>query len=359
MGRRPKGHVLELNSSGYWRVRYTLNGRRHQVSTGHRDREQAEAVGRQIYAAAVTGRPPPGQSRVAAREDIAVLAAEWLVQTKHEHTEHTGYIYAIHASRWVAEFKTLDRIDAPRVQAFVRKRLGVVLRTTVHKELAALRVFLRWCNDRNLNAMDPKDVIAPRRGILGTQSPAREHKPGPIALSEADGWTLIDALPAGRIRWRAVVLFATALRPSTVDKLRAPQHYQRGASSLRITPEIDKARFGRTLPLSDVARKALDAVCPDSGLLFGPYHQLNVHMRKAAKRLGWSAHLQKWIGSYDLRHSRLTIWGEFGELSAVSFLAGHKHATTTSRYMHSSQEAARALVAAQMRPKKVRRKGGK
>lgn len=358
MGRRAEGWSLELNSSGYWRVRFTHNGRRRQVSTGARDRSEAERVAKQIYAEVVTGRAPSGPGSLAAREEIAVLAAEWLAQTEHEHTPHTGYIYAIHARRWVAEFRTLDRIDQASVQLFTRKRLGLVLRTTVHKELAALRVFLRWCNDRGMNALDPKLVVAPRRGILGTRSDRREQKPGPIAMTEAEGWALIDRLPEGRIRWRAIVLFETGLRPSTVEKLRAPQHYQRGAAALRISDDIDKARYGRTLPLSPAAREALDAVCPEAGVLFGTYFQMHLHMRAAATSLGWSPLRRRWLSSYDFRHSRLTIWGEGGVLPAVSFLAGHKHATTTSKYMHASHEAARALVLAQKRPKK-NPKGGK
>lgn len=43
------------------------------------------------------------------------------------------------------------------------------------------------------------------------------------------------------------------------------EHYSRGAATLTLTDEVDKARFGRELPLSQEARQALDAIRPESG----------------------------------------------------------------------------------------------
>jgi hypothetical protein len=41
------------------------------------------------------------------------------------------------------------------------------------------------------------------------------------------------------IRARFVVGYETGLRPSTLDKISAPEHYTKGSKVLRITPEID------------------------------------------------------------------------------------------------------------------------
>ena len=50
----------------------------------------------------------------------------------------------------------------------------------------------------------------------------------------------------------------------------APGDYRKGRDSLRVRPEIDKARYGRTIPISEAATEALDSVYPeDGGLLFG------------------------------------------------------------------------------------------
>jgi hypothetical protein len=64
-----------------------------------------------------------------------------------------------------------------------------------------------------------------------------------------------------------MVAFETTLRPSTLNALSVPEHYTRGASTLAITDSIDKARFGREVPLSEDARAALDAVIPEAGLI--------------------------------------------------------------------------------------------
>lgn len=49
------------------------------------------------------------------------------------------------------------------------------------------------------------------------------------------------------MRQRFVIAFETALRPETLDRLSVPEHYVRGAATLTITDEIDKARFGRVI----------------------------------------------------------------------------------------------------------------
>ena len=55
-------------------------------------------------------------------------------------------------------------------------------------------------------------------------------------------WSMHTHYPA-----RALVLFIweTALRRKMVQQLRCPEHWQPGATMLRIAHDIDKARFGR------------------------------------------------------------------------------------------------------------------
>src|SRR5690606_17190467 len=89
--------------------------------------------------------------------------------------------------------------------------------------------------------------------------------------------------PSFAVRARFVVAWETALRPATLDALSVPEHYSRGADSLQISDEIDKARFGRVLPLTDAARAALDGVCRSGhvGLIFG-CHDYRWQLAKAA-----------------------------------------------------------------------------
>lgn len=79
----------------------------------------------------------------------------------------------------------------------------------------------------------------------------------------------------------------TGLRPATLQGLRYPKHWRRGATTLQIPPELDKARWGREVPLSARALAALHAVAPEGGgMIFGehPYHE--GWLRPAAARAG-------------------------------------------------------------------------
>jgi integrase len=137
------------------------------------------------------------------------------------------------------------------------------------------------------------------------------------------------------------VAWETGLRPATIAALRAPDDYRRGARELVIRDEEDKARFGRRLPLTARARKVLDRVCPDVGVIFGR-HDARAPFATAAK----VAKLDH-VTPYDLRHSRLTLWGSTStDLTAIGYLAGHRHATTTARYVHQARRGAEEVLRA-------------
>lgn len=139
-------------------------------------------------------------------------------------------------------------------------------------------------------------------------------------------------------------MFETTLRPSTLDALSVPEHYQRGSNAIAITDELDKARFGPPVQLSDAARAALDAVIPEAGLIFGD-HDYRDQLRKVARAV-LPAHKAKTFTAYDLRHARLTQLAETGNLTGAAYLAGHKKVTTTAIYAGANQAAAPRPLAA-------------
>ena len=145
-------------------------------------------------------------------------------------------------------------------------------------------------------------------------------------------------------RARIIVAWETGLRRATLDQIEAPGDYYPGRQTLRIRDEIDKARFGRELPITDAARAALDEVCPTKGLLFGP---MNLHcaLKKAALAIGMDPDAAHHLSNHDFRHGRLTDMGEHTtELAGMAFLAGHKHVTTTAKYVHSSRRAGERVL---------------
>jgi hypothetical protein len=173
-------------------------------------------------------------------------------------------------------------------------------------------------------------------------------------LAEVAEWS-----PGGKrggpfpLRARYTVAFETALRPATLDAIMAPADYRKGSAVLRIRDEIDKARFGREVPLSPRARAVLDALCPDRGPIFGAAEIYKRALKPAAGRAAAAGTLDpekaRLVSPYDLRHARLTQWAvtSGGNLPGLMHLAGHKHATTTSKYIKAGRrEAQRVIVAA-------------
>jgi integrase len=241
-------------------------------------------------------------------------------------------------------------IMSARAADYVRKRMGSVFSRTVKKELSALRGFLLWCEEQGYVEIAPVIPRPPRRA-LGT--PFKRRRRGKATeVSLEDVRAVINKLPEWSesrkvsrfpIRPRFIVAFETALRPATLDKLRSPEHYRRGAATLTITDEIDKARFGRQLPLSDEARAVLDSVVPESGLIFGR-HDYRVQVKKAAEAV-LTKEQAKTFTQYDLRHARITQLAETGNLPGVAFIAGHVQASTTSGYIHSNRKAAERTLA--------------
>ena len=130
----------------------------------------------------------------------------------------------------------------------------------------------------------------------------------------------------------------------------APHDYQRGRATLTIRDEADKARFGRELPITKTARKALDSVCPDAGYLFprspsGNAPDYRDTLRAAAHRAGLDKDRANRVSAYDFRHGRTThLVADSGDVVGVGYLVGHKNVTTTNRYVHARMEhGARAL----------------
>jgi integrase len=155
------------------------------------------------------------------------------------------------------------------------------------------------------------------------------------------------------IRARFRVQFETGLRPSTIDALSIPEHYTKGASLLHITPEIDKVRNAREVPLTPAARKALDAVIatlpkgadgsPYKGPIFG-HHDYRKHVRKAAAKALPAAAATVFTGAH-LRSARITAWLEAtGNLPGVQHLVGHQDTRSTNRYLRPSFRAASAVL---------------
>jgi integrase len=229
-----------------------------------------------------------------------------------------------------------------------------VKRKTVMKQLYALNGFLAWLVSQGMLVEVPAYAMPPKSS---TGRAAREPI-GTVPLSEEEGDRLVAALPEWsekarkggtkwRVRDRMIVAWETALRPATLDAIEAPRDFTKGVPRLRIRDEDDKARFGRAVPLSPAAAQALDRSAPELGRIFGKVdsHNATDYLRAAAVAAGLPAEKAAKVKPYDLRHARLTLLAESGNLVGVAFLAGHKAITTTNRYVHAHTVAAEQVLA--------------
>ncbi len=282
------------------------------------------------------------------------LCAYWLVAVEAALDETTAKSYRLYVkAHWLPFFGTLQAITESKANAYVRKRLREVRRTTLLKELSALRGFLSWCKTEGHIEVVPK-VTSPPRSATGVDHDGGKRKKVRVEISEEEAEAIIAALPErtkGKLPAKAffTVMYETSLRRETLFSLVAPGDYARGRSTLRIRDEIDKVRFGRVLPLSRRAREALDSVCPDEGLVFGPAHYRHV-LHAAAKAAGLSAHRAKHLSYHDWRHAALThMASRTTDLVGMAYLAGHRDVSTTSKYVHANIRAAERVIAARER----------
>jgi hypothetical protein len=312
------------------------------------------------------------------------------------------------AATFIEHFASYDAITRDAVRAWGVTRLGQVTRKYHRQERSTLHVFLEWAHAKGYApepfdfAPLPKGsngvrvttqkrdatILAPDKiEALLSAMPERSHGGGgnkailirhrgvelPLSawarvygMSETTlyyqivkkGLKLAKAVEgraiaveptelASRGLWVRPffeVLWETGLRPITVMRIEAGVHYVKGTRTLKVTAEIDKVDFARTLPLTNRAIAALDRAYPKSGggAIFG-MHDYDAQLERA-KRI---ARTPTAFTSYDTRHSRLTdLVGTTGDVMGAGYLAGHRDVATTSIYLHGQEKDAARMLAA-------------
>ena len=201
------------------------------------------------------------------------LWSRWLSEIKNEVDETTLELYELHGTtHMVPFFVTLGAISTAACASYGRK--AARRRKARHcekKEQSTLRRFLYWCAEQGY--IDEPPIVSPSaplsRNALPHPPPRTRHRAqprrGPCDHRSLARMVRSSQHEALRGSLRFVVEFETTLRPATLDALSVPEHYQPGATCLRITDEIDKTRAGREVPLSAQACEALDAIAPKQG----------------------------------------------------------------------------------------------
>lgn len=344
-----------------WDVRFSHNGRDVERSTGREDREQAAEEGALIYADFIQREPAQEIAPVRRGDSPALeeLVATWLTEdsTIGARTVDTWTVYGGH---WRARWESLAQITDASIRDYRNDRLRSVIAETVRKELSALRRFLVWCAD-NGHLQRPIVVCSVPRKATGKRYEKRRRRSAP-EISPAEAEAIIAALPewagmGGRkanvqavkkrfpVRARFVVGYETGLRPTFLDELSCPEHYRRGSSELTILLEHDKNQFQRTIPLSLRAREALDAVCPDIGLIFGK-HDYRIPMARAAAKVLPPEKAEIFTGAHFRSAQATHTLERTGNIPGAMYLFGWTQVATASKYTKPSQRAAEAVLQA-------------
>jgi site-specific recombinase XerD len=359
MGRPAQGWKLYRKPGRrVYNVKFTFAGRAYELSTKHEDEALAKRKAAELYAAVVSGTHGGGRTKGSSSRPLSTVTSAWVDSLVVELDVETIDSYVRYCDvHFEPFFKTVEAITNAKVGDYVRDRLKKVLAVTVKKELGAL---LKLAEFAGVNVMRP---------TIGKKTVGTRHAKGKryrVALSPDEVTALLAALPERKTRWarsagaskqrtegqpdagwpvraRYVVAYETTLRPETLDCLSVPEHYTKGATHLSIADEIDKARFGRELPLTATARAALDAIAPEKGLIFGRFTNRKL-LRKAAAAAGIDAVRASRITVYDIRRARLTHLADAGKLTAAQWLAGHKRISTTAIYAQGSLRAAEEAV---------------
>lgn len=346
MAGKAKGlHIRWRNGIAY--ARFTHEGCPFSLSTRERDPARATAEAARLYDGVVRRQRRP-RVRPASQESVDDLTANWIADLEATHDARTAHEYDLVATKWADRWKTLGELTTSAIADYQRDRLRVVSRETVRKNLVQLRTFFAWCVEQGLIDEAPVVPKIPRRAT-GKRTRAEVERT-PITPKQIA--RLLPKLPElgttsksheqFRVRDWAIVAWETGLRPVTIKRLSTPEHFKKGDRSLRITAEIDKARWAREVPLTIEARAALERSLPDEpGLIFGS-HDYREHLKRVSKRV-----LRRVVRPYDFRHSRITAWVAAGkDLAGIQFLAGHVDLSTTSGYVHPRAEAARRVLGA-------------
>jgi integrase len=353
MGRTATGWKLRpQRAPGHARsVRFWINGREHERSTGTSDPVEAAREASRIYAEEIQREPPKRANARRGRLKLEELVAAWVTALESTHDASTVETWELYANtHWLPHFKASHNLTTALSAEYMRDRLRVVQGSTVRKELSALRQFYKWCVEvgelseapvvPSVSKRSPGKVYEKRRRVSAIELSPTECQ---AIIAKLPQWSTSRKVVKFPIRARFLVGYETGLRPETLDLLEAPKHYRKKSSTITLSSDIDKNRLGREVPLSKRARAALDAVCPAEGVIFGA-HDYREHLRAAAAAALPKERADKFTGAH-LRSARITHWLEQSQnLAGVQYLAGHRNANTTARYVRASLRAALEVV---------------
>lgn len=293
-------------------------------------------------------RKPPARLLLSAETTVDDVAAIWLAEIGYEEGP-----YLIYARHWQGHFVTMKKLcQRGAIADYWRVRLKKVEHQTARKEAGPLKDFLEWCAEKKMLIEPPEVPQLPKAKYNKGTAHKRGRNSKGVWIDYEQARALVEALPVylerkrggKQIHLRAWFQFMleTGLRPKTINNLSVPVHYRPGDKYLRITGDIDKNAFGRELPLSKLARQALDFAAPKKGNIFSA-HDFREPLRKAARKVLPEPECDQFT-PYDFRRCALTRFAEVGGLKGIAHMAGHTQLNTSSIYIKTGRNDAEDIL---------------
>ncbi len=353
MGRRAGAATIHLPAGRLtYLACFTVGRRRYRVSTREADPDRALEAAQKLAAESELHGRPLIRQRVSHANQTALetLSAEYLAHV--EASASAGYFtkQAMHfrahfLPRWTRLPDALapGAIDRYRQERSREKtnRKTKISSVTVYKELVTLSMFFRWCKRqgyigdvpefdraRPVSSYEAPDLSQAQIAALLAELPRREQHPKRMPVYEYHA-----------VQW------SQGMRPGEVATLRWTD-VDLDRKLVTIRQRHDKARspdrvLGMSALTHAVLTKEAETRGKGAGLIFGR-RTFRASIKLAAARAGLPH-----VTPHHLRHARLSeLASKSQDVAALQLLAGHKHLSTTDRYVRSRTARTADLLAA-------------
>jgi len=294
-----RGHV--------WWAYFYVDGVRHQVSTGTRNRRLAEQVLQKLKDEATAQQhalPALDPSMT-----FGVLAARFIANAgpKPHQLERLKNLLPFFAD------VPIGHITKPLLREFRQRRMArrPIVDATVNRDVAVLRHLLYWALDEGYLAANP---------LARLKLPRERRHQRPVMRLDEEGKLLAAAAP--HLQALIIVALQTGMRRGEILHQRW-EHVELDRQLLRVTRSKTFEGEGREIPLTSRIIELLSRRQQSEGVVFPyrgrPIAQIKTAWRHALKKAGI-----RHVRFHDLRHTFNTRLLEAGVLQEVrKALMGH------------------------------------
>ncbi len=314
--------LFKRKDSPYWWVKFTINGRKVQTSSGTEDKKLATQFHDQLKAEVWN----QGFLGHKARHSWQEAVVRWLHETSHKATHEQDKGKLILLDDFLGSVM-LDQIDSDLIDQIKRFLIKDRSRSTCNRYLALIRSILRCCvHDWEwLDDMPRIRLYKEPSGRVRSLSPEQAQR-------------LLDELPDHQ-REMALFALATGLRQANVFKLRWEQ-VDLGRQHARVDSKDSKTGVGIAVPLNSVAMDVLTRQMGKHATRVFTYQgkPLNSVNTKAWKKALERAEIEdfRW---HDLRHTWATWQRAAGTPThELQKLGGWRNSSMVERYAHLSSD---------------------